>query len=114
MEGRIARELGIRRAQVEATLRLLDDKNTVPFIARYRKDTTGNLDEVQIRQVAEQAERLRALESRRETILTTIKEQGALTDELAKQIAAADDLTTLEDLYAPYKPRRQTRATRAM
>jgi uncharacterized protein len=114
MEGRIARELGIRRAQVEATLRLLDDKNTVPFIARYRKDTTGNLDEVQIRQVAEQAERLRALESRRETILTTIKEQGALTDELAKQIAAADDLTTLEDLYAPYKPRRQTRATRAI
>ncbi len=114
MEGRIAQELGIRRAQVEATLRLLDDKNTVPFIARYRKDTTGNLDEVQIRQVAEQAERLRALESRRETILTTIKEQGALTDALAKQIAAADDLTTLEDLYAPYKPRRQTRATRAI
>lgn len=114
MEGRIAQELGIRRAQVEATLRLLDDKNTVPFIARYRKDTTGNLDEVQIRQVAEQAERLRALESRRETILTTIKEQGALTDALAKQIAVADDLTTLEDLYAPYKPRRQTRATRAI
>lgn len=114
MEGRIAQELGIRRAQVEATLRLLDDKNTVPFIARYRKDTTGNLDEVQIRQVAEQAERLRALESRRETILTTIKEQGALTDALAKKIAAADDLTTLEDLYAPYKPRRQTRATRAI
>ena len=114
MEARIAKELGVRTSQVETTLKLLDEKNTVPFIARYRKDRTGNLDEVQIRQIAEHAERLRALESRRETILSTIEEQGKLTKELARQINAAEDLTTLEDLYAPYKPRRQTRATRAL
>ncbi len=117
MEGldrRIANELGVRDTQVESTLALLDDGNTVPFIARYRKEATGGLDEVQIRDVAAAAERIRTLESRRETILDSIREQGALTGELEKQIRAATDLTRLEDLYAPHRPKRQTRATKAI
>lgn len=114
MEQRIAKEMGVRKQQVAATLRLLDDGNTVPFIARYRKEATGNLDEVQIREVESTAERVRTLEARRETILESVREQGALTSKLEKKIRAADDLTALEDLYAPYRPKRQTRATRAI
>jgi uncharacterized protein len=114
MQGRIASELGLKKAQVVATLRLLDDGNTVPFIARYRKEATGNLDEVQIREVESTAERVRALESRRETILESIRDQGELTADLERKIRDASDLTTLEDLYAPYRPRRQTRTTRVI
>ncbi len=114
MNARIAREVGLKADQVAATLSLLDDKNTVPFIARYRKEATGGLDEVQIRAVAQAAARVRALEARRETVLSSVREQGKLTVELERAIKAAGDLTALEDLYAPFKPKRQTRATRAI
>ncbi len=114
METIIASQLGLTAAQVGATLRLLDDGNTVPFIARYRKEATGNLDEVQIRDVAANAERIRTLESRRATVLESIREQGKLSAALEKAIREAVDLVSLEDLYAPHRPKRQTRATRAI
>ena len=114
MKKRIAAELGIAERQVTAALRLLDEGNTVPFIARYRKEATDNLDEVQIRAVEERAEKIRALEARRDTVLASIEEQGKLTPALEQSIRATEDLTALEDLYAPYRPRRQTRATRAI
>lgn len=114
MEARIAAETGLTPTQVSATLRLLDDGNTVPFIARYRKEATHNLDEVQIRLVESTAARVRTLEARRATILDSIESQGELTPDLRKSVEAASDLTILEDLYAPYKPKRQTRATKAI
>lgn len=107
----IARELSIRPAQVAATIELLDVGNTLPFIARYRKEATGSLDEDQLRQVIELLERYRTLEKRRESILAAIAEQGKLTPELAAQIAGVDSLTALEDLYQPYKQKRGTRAS---
>ncbi|MEZ4517717.1 MAG: Tex family protein [Chloroflexota bacterium] len=106
----IAAELGIRRQQAGATIALLDDGNTVPFIARYRKEATGTLDEEQIRLVESSLKRLRTLDERRDTIVSGITEQGKLTPELGKQISEATTMTALEDLYAPYKPRRRTRA----
>ncbi len=114
MEKRIAMEAGLDPRQVKAALGLLDDGNTVPFIARYRKEATGGLDEVQIRLVEAVAQRVRALEDRRETILGSIREQGVLTKELEAAIRGAGDLTSLEDLYGPYRPRRQTRASKAI
>ena len=114
MESQIADKLGLNRDQVSAAISLLDDDNTVPFIARYRKDRTGNLDEVQIREIRREADRLRELESRRETILETIREQGSLTDELREAIGEADTRAELEDLYAPHKPKRKTRGRRAV
>ncbi len=107
----IATELKVRPQQVEATIELLDAGNTLPFIARYRKEATGTLDEEQIRQIVEQLEKLRAVDERRAAILKSIEEQGKLTAELQQQITAADSLTALEDLYAPYKPKRRTRAS---
>jgi uncharacterized protein len=94
-----------------ATIGLLDEGGTVPFIARYRKEATGNLDEVQIRDVQEKLEYFRELEDRRETILESIKEQGKLTPELQARIEAAMEKTELEDLYLPYKPKRRTKAS---
>lgn len=114
MEDQIARELSLTAGQVRATLKLLDDGNTVPFIARYRKEATQNLDEVQIRAVEATAQRLRALEERRASILGSVTEQGKLTAELEKALKGAPDLVTLEDLYAPYRPKRQTRASKAV
>ncbi|RAL25340.1 RNA-binding transcriptional accessory protein [Lujinxingia litoralis] len=114
MERRIASELGIRLDQVRGTLALLDEGNTVPFIARYRKERTGGLDEVQIRDVARLSEQIRQLEDRRQTILSSVEEQGALTAELRRALSSAQTLGELEDLYAPYRPKRQTRATRAL
>lgn len=114
MEARIAQEVGVDRKQVRAALALLDDGNTVPFIARYRKEATGGLDEVQIRAVESTAQRVRALEDRRATILASVREQGALDAKLEAAINAATDLTELEDLYGPYRPRRVTRATKAV
>lgn len=108
---RIANELNLPPQHVAAVIELLDGGNTVPFIARYRKEMTGSLDEVQIRQVETLTERLRALEERRATILVSIEEQGKLTDELRVKITAAETMTALEDLYAPYKPKRSTRAS---
>ncbi len=109
----IARQLDIRPEQAGATIELLDADNTLPFIARYRKEATGGLDEEQIRQVIELLEKFRALDERRDTVLKSIEEQGKLTLELATQINQAETLTALEDLYAPYKPKRRTRASMA-
>jgi uncharacterized protein len=95
---------------VAAVIQLLDEGNTVPFIARYRKEMTGTLDDEQVRIVADEIARLRAIDERRAAILKSIEEQGKLTDELKTAIEAAETLTTLEDLYAPYKPKRRTRA----
>ena len=110
-ERHIAAELGVRPEQVAAAVSLLDDGNTIPFIARYRKEATGTLDEEQLRHVAEQIERLRALDERRAAVLASVEEQGKLTAELRAQIDAAANMTVLEDLYAPYRPKRRTRAS---
>ena len=107
----IAKLLGVRPNQTAAAIELFDAGNTIPFIARYRKEATGTLDEEQLRQIQSALERLRTLDERRVAILASIQEQGKLTPELAAQLAAADNLTTLEDLYAPYKPKRRTRAS---
>jgi uncharacterized protein len=108
---KIAQILGIKSTQVQATLDLLDTDNTIPFISRYRKEMTGSLDEDQIQKISDQAEKWRAIEKRRQTILDSIREQGQLSPELEAQILGADSLTTLEDLYLPYKPKRRTRAS---
>ncbi len=108
---KLAAQLGLRPAQVASTIELLDGGNTLPFIARYRKEITGGLDEDQIRQLLESVTRLRAVDERRDTIVASIEEQGLLTPELHGQITAAETLTELEDLYQPYKPKRRTRAS---
>lgn len=107
---RIADELSVQPRQVAAAVQLLDEGSTVPFIARYRKEVTGNLDDTQLRQLEERLLYLRELEERRATIIVSIDEQGKLTDELRAAIDAADSKQTLEDLYLPYKPKRRTRA----
>ncbi len=108
---KIATQLKIKAEQVSATINLLDEDNTLPFIARYRKEVTGGLDEEQIRQIGELVDKLRALDERREAILKSIEEQGKLTPELHSSLQAAETLTALEDLYQPYKPKRRTRAS---
>ena len=107
---RIATELSVRESQVDAAVKLLDEGSTVPFIARYRKEATGGLDDTQLRTLEERLGYLRELEDRRATILSSIEEQGKLTPELAAQIRAADTKTRLEDLYLPYKAKRRTKA----
>ncbi|WP_375193403.1 Tex family protein [Marinobacter sp.] len=107
---RIADELGIREQQVNATVALLDEGATVPFIARYRKEITGSLDDSQLRNLEERLRYLRELDDRRATILKSIEEQGKLTDELKASINEADTKNRLEDLYLPYKPKRRTKA----
>ena len=106
----IAQRLGLSQEQVDNTLALLDAGCTIPFIARYRKERTGNLNEVQIAQISELYEKLQELEKRKETILKTIGEQGALTPELESRICQCYVSSELEDLYLPYKPKRRTRA----
>ncbi|HWY10555.1 MAG TPA: Tex family protein [Bacteroidia bacterium] len=108
---KIADELKIDSKQVKATVDLLDEGGTVPFISRYRKEMTGSLDEVQVLAIKTEIERLRQLEQRRESILKSIESQGKLTEELKEQILAAENLSRLEDLYLPYKPKRRTKAT---
>ncbi len=107
----LAQQLGISEHQIAATVALLDDGATIPFIARYRKEATGTLDEVQIAHIRDGITRLRERETRREYILKTIEEQGKLSDDLKKRINEAQNITELEDLYLPYKPKRRTRAT---
>ncbi|MEN7550296.1 Tex family protein [Rapidithrix thailandica] len=109
----IAGELQITPKQVEATVTLLDEGATVPFISRYRKEVTGSLDEVQVAAIRDRITQLRELDKRRETILKTVEEQGKLTDELKAKIEQAETMAELEDLYLPYKPKRRTRATMA-
>ena len=107
----IATELGIQPWQVEAVIKLIDEGNTIPFIARYRKEAHGTLDDEQLRALDERLRYLRALEERRGVILSSIEEQGKLTPELKKQIEEAATQSALEDLYLPYRPKRRTRAT---
>src|SRR5579859_5914198 len=104
----IAQILSVPMKGLIATAELLDEGGTVPFIARYRKEVTGNLDEVQIRAIEEKLAYFRELEDRRETVLRTIQEQGKLTDGLRDRILATFDKSELEDLYLPYKPKRRT------
>lgn len=110
---KIALQLGIKEQQVSATVGLLDEGATIPFISRYRKEMTGSLDEVQVANVRDEIERLRALEKRRESILESIEAQGKLTPELIKLLRSAETISTLEDIYLPYKPKRRTKATMA-
>jgi protein Tex len=107
----IATQLNLRDEQTAATITLFDEGNTLPFIARYRKEKTGSLDEEQLRQLKDLLENLRALEERRQAIIASIEEQGKLTPELRQQLLAAETRTALEDLYQPYKPKRRTRAS---
>jgi len=108
---RIAQELSVPMRGLVAVIELLDDGGTVPFIARYRKEATGNLDEVQIRAIEEKLAYSFELVARRETILASIAEQGKLSDELKERIEATVDKRELEDLYLPYRPKRRTKAT---
>ena len=110
IENRIANELSVQSKQIIAAVELLDEGSTVPFISRYRKEVTGGLDDSQLRQIEERLKYLRELEDRRISILSTIEEQGKLTDDLAKAISNAETKTTLEDLYLPYKVKRRTKA----
>ena len=104
-------ELGVRLEQVEAAVKLIDEGNTIPFIARYRKEATGSLDDEQLRNLNERLQYLRNLEDKKAQVLSSIEEQGKLTEELREQILAASTLVVVEDLYRPYRPKRRTRAT---
>lgn len=106
----LSQELSATAAQITAAVELLDDGATVPFIARYRKEATGGLDDTQLRRLAERLQYLRELEERKAVVLKSIEEQGKLSDGLRAQIEAADNKTALEDLYLPYKPKRRTKA----
>ncbi len=106
----IAKELNVKNSQIQAAVQLLDEGNTIPFIARYRKEVTGSLNDEQLRHLGVRLEYLRNLEEKRTQILQTIEEQGKLTEELRKKIMAAEQMVTLEDLYRPYRPKRRTRA----
>lgn len=110
----IAAELQVRAAQILAAIQLLDDGNTIPFIARYRKEVTGGLDDTQLRHFETRLIYLRELEERRQTILKSIEEQGKLTDELREKILQTQSKTELEDLYLPYKPKRRTKGQAAI
>ena len=107
----VAVELGVREQQVEATINLLDEGATIPFISRYRKEVTGTLDEVQVGTIRDRITQLRELDKRRDAILKSLEEMGKLTDELKSKIDAAESLTVLEDLYLPYRPKRKTKAS---
>ncbi len=109
----LAEELHIKKSQAEAAVGLIDEGNTIPFIARYRKEATGSLNDEVLRNLDERLKYLRNLEERKAQVLETIREQGALTKELEEQILAADTLVLVEDLYRPYRPKRRTRATAA-
>lgn len=99
----ITGELGVRRWQVDAAVKLIDEGNTIPFIARYRKEVTGTLDDAQLRTLHERLMYLRNLEEKKEQVLASIEEQGKLTEELKKQILAAETMVVVEDLYRPYR-----------
>lgn len=108
---KLSEELGIKKSRAEAAVKLIDEGNTIPFIARYRKEVTGSLNDEVLRNLYERLTYLRNLEERKETVLNSIEEQGKLTEELKAQILAAETMVAVEDLYRPYKPKRRTRAT---
>ena len=107
----LTREFGLKRTNVENTVKLIDEGNTIPFIARYRKEATGSLDDQVLRSLSERLEYLRNLDAQREKVFNTISEQGAMTDEIAKALENATTLTEIEDIYRPYKPKKKTRAS---
>ena len=109
----IADELQIKKGQVEKSVELIDEGATIPFIARYRKEVTGSLNDEQLRALSERLVYLRNLEEKKASVLATIEEQGKLTDELKKQIEAVMTMVALEDLYRPYRPKRQSPGRRA-
>lgn len=108
---KLTEELDVKRWQVDAAVKLIDEGNTIPFISRYRKEATGSLNDEQLRKLHERLVYLRNLEEKKEQVLSTIEEQGKLTEELRSQILAAETLVVVEDLYRPYRPKRRTRAT---
>src|SRR4051812_22239040 len=110
IEQRLANELAARPAQVAAAIALLDEGATVPFIARYRKEATGGLDDIQLRLLEERLRYLRELEDRRASVIASITEQNKMTPELLDALQHAEDKTRLEDLYLPYKQKRRTKA----
>ena len=107
----LTKEFGLKQTHVENTVKLIDDGNTIPFIARYRKEMTGALDDQVLRELNERLDYLRNLDAQREKVFNTITEQGAMTDEIAKALEAAKTLTEIEDIYRPFKPKRKTRAS---
>ena len=107
----LSKELNIKKSQAESVIRLIDEGNTIPFIARYRKEATGSLDDEVLRRFDERLKYLRNLEDKKNTVLESISSQGKLTPELEKSIAEAMTLVEVDDLYRPYKPKRRTRAT---
>ena len=108
---KLTEELGVKRWQVDAAVKLIDEGNTIPFISRYRKEVTGSLNDEQLRKLHERLVYLRSLEDKKEQVLSSIEEQGKMTEELRRQILAAETQVTVEDLYRPYRPKRRTRAT---
>ena len=108
---KLTEELGVKKWQVEAAVQLIDEGNTIPFISRYRKEATGSLNDEQLRLLHERLVYLRNLEEKKEQVLSSIEEQGKLTEDLRKQILAAETLVVVDDLYRPYRPKRRTRAT---
>ena len=106
----LADELGINISQVEATVKLIDEGNTIPFISRYRKEVTGSLNDEILRQFDERLKYLRNLEEKKTQVICAVKEQGKLTDELRRDIEAAGTLVAVDDLYRPFRPKRRTRA----
>ena len=109
----IAQELSVSPAQIESVIKLIDEGSTIPFIARYRKEATGGLDDTQLRTLEERLTYLRNLEARKAEILNSIEEQGKLTDELRASIEGATVMQRVEDLYKPFKKKRATRASKA-
>ena len=106
----ITQELGVQKWQVEAAVKLIDEGNPIPFISRYRKEATGTLNDEQLRNLNERLTYLRNLEDKKNQVLSSIEDQGKLTEELKAQILAAQTLVVVEDLYRPYRPKRRTRA----
>ena len=107
----IAEELGVRNTQVDATIKLIDEGNTIPFIARYRKEVTGGLSDEILRNLGERLTYLRNLVKRKEEVQKSIEEQGKLTEEIIRSLSEAKTLAEVEDIYRPYKPKKKTRAT---
>ena len=108
---KIKEELNVEKWQVEAAVKLIDEGNTIPFISRYRKEATGSLNDEQLRNLFERLNYLRNLEEKKASVIASIEEQGALTEELKKKIEEAETLVVVEDLYRPYRPKRKTRAS---
>ena len=107
----IADELGVKKSQVDSTIKLIDDGNTIPFIARYRKEATGGLSDEQLRNLGERLTYLRNLEERKQEVIKSIDSQGKLTDEIVKNLEQSKTLADVEDIYRPYKQKKRTRAT---